>query len=106
MLGADRPGARVGALDLESSHQPAGVARRQVLRLHRRPAQRTPRRCSDVACDSQVPDGSTPEVIEVVRSATFLSPPAKRPPPSCSRRPCRCSAIDPTSRKSCARTAA
>ena len=56
VLGADRPGARVGALDHESvGHQPAGVARRQVLLLHRRPAQRSPRRRADLAGDGEVP---------------------------------------------------
>lgn len=73
VLGADRPGARVGALD----HESVGINPLQWLdekfcayiddRRH------TPR--DDVLtalATAKYPDGSTPEVIEVVRSATFL----------------------------------
>ncbi len=73
VLGADRPGARVGALD----HESVGVNPLEWLDEKfcayiddRRGAPR-----DDVLTSlatAKYPDGSTPEVIEVVRSATFL----------------------------------
>jgi cytochrome P450 len=73
VLGADRPGARVGALD----HESVGINPLQWLDDKfcsyiegRRSAPR-----DDVLtalATAKYPDGSTPEVIEVSRSATFL----------------------------------
>jgi cytochrome P450 len=73
VLGADRPGARVGALD----HESVGVNPLEWLDEKfcayiegRRSAPR-----DDVLTSlatAKYPDGSTPEVIEVSRSATFL----------------------------------
>jgi cytochrome P450 len=73
VLGADRPGARVGALD----HESVGVNPLEWLDEKfcsyiedRRSAPR-----DDVLtalATAKYPDGSTPAVIEVVRSATFL----------------------------------
>ena len=56
VLGADRPGARVGALD----HESVGVNPLQWLDdkfccLHRGPAQRFPRRRADLVGDGEVP---------------------------------------------------
>jgi cytochrome P450 len=73
VLGADRPGARVGALD----HESVGINPLQWLDekfcayIDDRRSQ--PR--DDVLtalATAKYPDGSTPEVIEVSRSATFL----------------------------------
>jgi cytochrome P450 len=73
MLGADRPGARVGALD----HESVGVNPLEWLDekfcSYIEDRRRVPR--DDVLtalATAKYPDGSTPEVIEVVRSATFL----------------------------------
>src|ERR1700742_420453 len=73
VLGADRPGARVGALD----HESVGINPLEWLDdkfcsyvEDRRSAPR-----DDVLTSlatAKYPDGSTPEVIEVSRSATFL----------------------------------
>lgn len=73
VLGADRPGARVGALD----HESVGINPLEWLDEKfssyiddRRSAPR-----NDVLTSlamAKYPDGSTPPVIEVVRSATFL----------------------------------
>jgi cytochrome P450 len=72
-LGADRPGARVGALD----HESVGVNPLQWLDdkfcSYIEDRRSVPR--DDVLtalATAKYPDGSTPEVIEVVRSATFL----------------------------------
>ena len=72
VLGAERPGARVGSLATNRGNQSAGVPRREVQRLPRGPPQ-PPR--EDVLTDlatANYPDGSTPEIIDVVRTATFL----------------------------------
>lgn len=73
VLGADRPGARVGALD----HESVGINPLQWLDekfcAYIEDRRHTPR--DDVLtalATAKYPDGSTPEVIEVVRSATFL----------------------------------
>ncbi|GFG74604.1 cytochrome P450 [Mycobacterium botniense] len=73
VLGADRPGARVGALN----HESVGVNPLEWLDdkfcSYIEDRRRTPR--DDVLtalATARYPDGSTPEVIEVVRSATFL----------------------------------
>jgi cytochrome P450 len=73
VLGADRPGARVGALD----HQSVGINPLEWLDERfcsyiedRRSAPRDDVLTSLAAAN--YPDGSTPEVIEVSRSATFL----------------------------------
>jgi cytochrome P450 len=73
VLGADRPGARVGALD----HESVGVNPLQWLDekfcSYIEDRRSTPR--EDVLTSlatAKYPDGSTPEVIEVSRSATFL----------------------------------
>ncbi|MGH3633838.1 cytochrome P450 [Mycobacterium sp.] len=73
VLGADRPGARVGALD----HESVGINPLQWLDdkfcCYIEDRRRDPR--DDVLtalATAKYPDGSTPEVIDVVRSATFL----------------------------------
>jgi cytochrome P450 len=73
VLGAGRPGSRVGALD----HESVGVNPLQWLddkfSSYIEDRRREPR--NDVLtalATAKYPDGSTPEVIEVVRSATFL----------------------------------
>ena len=73
VLGADRPGARVGSLDLES----VGINPLEWLDdkfcSYIEDRRSTPR--DDVLTSlatAKYPDGSTPEVIEVSRSATFL----------------------------------
>jgi cytochrome P450 len=73
VLGAGRPGARVGALD----HESVGINPLEWLDekfcSYTENRRRAPR--NDVLtalATAQYPDGSTPEVIEVVRSATFL----------------------------------
>ena len=73
-FGAQRPGTNIGGLDHEADRgQPAGVGRREVLPLHRGAPRDTPRRRADLdLATAKYPDGSTPEVIDVVRTATFL----------------------------------
>ncbi len=73
VLGADRPGARVGSLDLES----VGINPLEWLDdkfcSYIEDRRSSPR--DDVLTSlatAKYPDGSTPEVIEVSRSATFL----------------------------------
>lgn len=73
VLGADRPESRVGALD----HESIGINPLQWLDekfcSYIEDRRREPR--NDVLTSlatAKYPDGSTPEVIEVVRSATFL----------------------------------
>src|SRR3984957_6263214 len=73
VLGADRPGARVGALD----HQSVGINPLEWLDdkfcNYIEDRRREPR--NDVLtalATAKYPDGSTPEVIEISRSATFL----------------------------------
>ena len=73
VLGADRPGARVGALDLET----VGINPLEWLDdkfcSYIEDRRSSPR--DDVLTSlatAKYPDGSTPEVIEVSRSATFL----------------------------------
>ncbi|OBJ09556.1 cytochrome [Mycobacterium sp. 1165196.3] len=73
VLGADRPGARVGALD----HESVGINPLEWLDdkfcHYIEDRRREPR--GDVLtflAEAKYPDGSTPPVIEVVRSATFL----------------------------------
>ena len=73
VLGADRPEARVGALD----HESVGINPLEWLDdkfcNYIEDRRRDPR--NDVLtslASAKYPDGSTPEVIEVVRSATFL----------------------------------
>ncbi len=73
VLGADRPGSRVGALD----HESVGVNPLQWLddkfSAYIEDRRSEPR--DDVLtslASAKYPDGSTPPVIEVVRSATFL----------------------------------
>jgi cytochrome P450 len=73
VLGADRPGARVGALD----HESVGINPLQWLdeRFCAYINDRRSQPRDDVLtalATAKYPDGSTPEVIEVVRSATFL----------------------------------
>src|ERR1700728_4795365 len=73
VLGADRPGARVGALD----HESVGINPLQWLDdkfcSYIEDRRSNPR--EDVLTSlatAKYPDGSTPEVIEISRSATFL----------------------------------
>ncbi|MGO9929979.1 MAG: cytochrome P450 [Mycobacterium sp.] len=73
VLGADRPEARVGALD----HESVGINPLEWLdekfSSYIEDRRRDPR--NDVLTSlatAKYPDGSTPEVIDVVRSATFL----------------------------------
>lgn len=73
MLGAERPGSRVGGLD----HESVGTNPLQWLdekfSSYIEDRRREPR--DDVLtalATAKYPDGSTPEVIDVVRSATFL----------------------------------
>ncbi|KZS70510.1 cytochrome [Mycobacterium kansasii] len=73
MLGAERPGARVGGLD----HESVGTNPRQWLdekfSSYIEDRRREPREDVLTAlATAKYPDGSTPEVIDVVRSATFL----------------------------------
>lgn len=73
VLGADRPGARVGALD----HESVGVNPLQWLddKFSSYIEARRGISHDDVLtalATAKYPDGSTPEVIDVVRSATFL----------------------------------
>ena len=73
MLGADRPGARVGALDHESVGINPLVWLDDKFCSYIEDRRSAPR--DDVLtalATAKYPDGSTPEVIEVVRSATFL----------------------------------
>lgn len=107
VLGADRPGARVGALD----HESVGINPLEWLDdkfcHYIEDRRREPR--GDVLtflAEAKYPDGSTPPVIEVVRSATFLFAAGQRPRPSCSAPPCRCSATGRTFSSSCVTTAA
>ena len=68
-----RPGTNIGGLDHEPIFgQSVGVGRREVLPLHRGPPRESPRRCAHRLATAIYPDGSTPEVIDVVRTATFL----------------------------------
>lgn len=74
VLGADRPGARVGALD----HESVGINPLEWLDdkfcNYIEDRRREPR--GDVLthlAEAKYPDGSTPAVIEVVRSATFAA---------------------------------
>ena len=79
-------------------HESAGVGRRKVQFLHRG-SRREPR--DDVLsalATAKYPDGSTREVIDVVRTATFLSAPARKRRQNCSARRCVL-AIGPTSSK-------
>ena len=69
---AARPPGELGAGDEPAAAQCAGVARRVLRRLHRGPP---PRAARDVLTDlalAKFPDGSTPDVLSVVRTATFL----------------------------------
>ncbi len=73
VLGADRPGARVGSLD----HEQVGTNPLEFLderfSSYLEERRRNPR--GDVLTDlatAKYPDGSTPEIIDVVRTATFL----------------------------------
>ena len=73
VLGAERPGARVGSLD----HESVGTNPLQFLddkfSSYLEERRRRPR--EDVLTDlatAKYPDGSTPEIIDVVRTATFL----------------------------------
>ncbi|WP_059017756.1 cytochrome P450 [Mycobacterium sp. M26] len=73
VLGAERPGARVGSLDHES------VGRNPLEFLDEKFSgyleDRRSRPRDDVLTDlatAKYPDGSTPEIIDVVRTATFL----------------------------------
>jgi cytochrome P450 len=73
VLGAGRPGARVGALD----HESVGINPLQWLderfSSYINDRRREPRKDVLTAlATAKYPDGSTPEVIDVVRSATFL----------------------------------
>ncbi|KZS76715.1 cytochrome [Mycobacterium kansasii] len=73
MLGAERPGARVGGLD----HESVGTNPLQWLdekfSSYIEDRRREPREDVLTAlATAKYPDGSTPEVIDVVRSATFL----------------------------------
>ncbi|MGV9675995.1 cytochrome P450 [Nocardia sp. NPDC003482] len=73
VLGADRPGARVGALDEDIvSANPLDFLD-EKFSAYIADRRREPR--DDVLTQlalAKYPDGSTPEIIEVVRSATFL----------------------------------
>ena len=73
VLGAERPGSRVGALD----HETVGTNPLEWLddkfSAYLEDRRREPR--DDVLTElagAKYPDGSTPEIIEVVRTATFL----------------------------------
>ncbi|WP_328358845.1 cytochrome P450 [Mycobacterium sp. NBC_00419] len=73
VLGADRPGARVGSLD----HESVGTNPLEFLddkfSGYLEDRRSTPR--DDVLTElatAKYPDGSTPEIIDVVRTATFL----------------------------------
>ena len=73
VLGAERPGARVGSLD----HESVGTNPLQFLdeKFSGYLADRRSRPRDDVLTDlatAKYPDGSTPEIIDVVRTATFL----------------------------------
>jgi cytochrome P450 len=72
-LGAERPGARVGSLD----HESVGTNPLQFLddKFSAYLEDRRSRPRDDVLTDlagAKYPDGSTPEIIDVVRTATFL----------------------------------
>ncbi len=73
VLGAERPGARVGSLD----HESVGTNPLQFLddKFSGYLEERRSRPRDDVLTDlatAKYPDGSTPEIIDVVRTATFL----------------------------------
>jgi cytochrome P450 len=73
VLGAERPGARVGSLD----HESVGTNPLEFLdeKFSSYLADRRSRPRDDVLTDlatAKYPDGSTPEIIDVVRTATFL----------------------------------
>ncbi len=73
VLGAERPGARVGSLD----HESVGTNPLQFLdeKFSGYLEDRRSRPRDDVLTDlatAKYPDGSTPEIIDVVRTATFL----------------------------------
>jgi len=73
VLGAERPGARVGSLD----HESVGTNPLEFLdeKFSGYLADRRSRPRDDVLTDlatAKYPDGSTPEIIDVVRTATFL----------------------------------
>ena len=73
-FGAQRPGHQHRRPRPRADRgQPAGVGRREVHPLHRGPPQEPPRRRPDRRWPPRMyPDGSTPEVVDVVRTATFL----------------------------------
>lgn len=73
VLGAERPGARVGSLD----HESVGTNPLEFLddKFSRYLEDRRSRPRDDVLTElatAKYPDGSTPEIIDVVRTATFL----------------------------------
>lgn len=73
MLGAERPGGRVGGLD----HESVGINPLQWLdeKFSSYIADRRRQPREDVLtalATAKYPDGSTPEILDVVRSATFL----------------------------------
>ena len=73
VLGAERPGARVGSLD----HESVGTNPLEFLdeKFSSYLEDRRARPRDDVLTDlasAKYPDGSTPEIIDVVRTATFL----------------------------------
>jgi cytochrome P450 len=73
VLGAERPGARVGSLD----HESVGTNPLEFLdeKFSGYLEDRRSRPRDDVLTDlatAKYPDGSTPEIIDVVRTATFL----------------------------------
>lgn len=73
VLGAERPGARVGALDHESVGRNPLEFLDEKFSGYLKDRRSHPR--DDVLTDlatAKYPDGSTPEIIEVVRTATFL----------------------------------
>ncbi len=73
VLGAERPGARVGALDHESVGRNPLEFLDEKFSGYLKDRRSNPR--DDVLTDlatAKYPDGSTPEIIEVVRTATFL----------------------------------
>ncbi len=99
-FGADRPGSRIGAFD----HEPIATNplewADEKFSFYIEDRRREPR--DDVLsalATAKYPDGSTREVIDVVRTATFLSAPARKRRQNCSARRCVCWAIGPTSSK-------
>lgn len=73
VLGAERPGSRVGALDHESVGRNPLEFLDEKFSGYLEDRRGNPR--DDVLTDlatAKYPDGSTPEIIEVVRTATFL----------------------------------